>query len=99
VVIARCANAAAVRICARSRGLELSVRDGSHGSAGHPICDDGVMIGLSMLRRVDVDPVERRARLSVAAMAGATTARSTSAVRAQQYHFMSTYVLALTPSR
>jgi hypothetical protein len=38
--------------------LELSVRDGSHGSAGHLICDDGVMIGLSMLRRVDVDPVD-----------------------------------------
>lgn len=65
-VIARCADAADVAAAigfARFRGLELSVRGGFHSSAGNAICDDGVMIDLSLLRRVDVEPVARRARV------------------------------------
>lgn len=72
-VIARCADAADVAAAigfARSGGLELSVRGGFHSSAGNAICDDGVMIDLSLLRRVDVDPVARRARVGGGATLG-----------------------------
>lgn len=65
-LIARCANAADVAAAigyARSSGLELSVRGGFHGTAGHAICDDGVMIDLSQMCAVEVDPVARRARV------------------------------------
>src|SRR3989440_9309166 len=72
-VIARCAEAAdvagAIRF-ARSRGLELSVRGGFHSSAGNAICDDGVMIDLSLLRRGDVNPGARRARVGGGATPG-----------------------------
>ncbi len=47
---------------ARAEGLELSVRGGGHGYAGHAVCDDGLMINLSRLNQVDIDPSRRRAR-------------------------------------
>jgi len=64
-VIARCAGAADVAAAigfARQRDLEISVRGGFHKTSGSAICDDGVMIDLSLLRRVEVDPVACRAR-------------------------------------
>ncbi len=63
-VIARCGGAADVAAAiefARQRDLEISVRGGFHNTAGTAICDDGVMIDLSSLRQVEVDPVARRA--------------------------------------
>lgn len=61
-VIARCRGTAdvisAVRF-ARSQGLPVAVRGGGHNVAGHAVCDTGVMIDLSLMRAVHVDP-ERR---------------------------------------
>ncbi|HEY1330219.1 MAG TPA: FAD-binding oxidoreductase [Actinomycetota bacterium] len=58
-VIARCEStadiAAAVRF-ARERELAISVRGGGHGVAGWAVCEGGVMIDLSPMRRIDVDP-------------------------------------------
>lgn len=58
-LIARCAGAddvvAAVRF-ARERDLLVSVKGGGHAVAGHAVCDDGLMIDLSLLKAVRVDP-------------------------------------------
>ena len=64
-LIARCAGAddvvEAIRF-ARERDLVVSVRGGGHSVAGHAVCDDGVMIDLSLMKAVSVDPGRRTAR-------------------------------------
>ncbi|HKA83559.1 MAG TPA: FAD-binding oxidoreductase [Acidimicrobiales bacterium] len=64
-VIARCAGTAdvvaAVRF-ARERGLAVAVRGGGHAVAGHALCDGGVVIDLSPMTGVRVDPLARTAR-------------------------------------
>ena len=47
---------------ARDGGLELSVKGGGHSAPGFGTNDDGVVIDLSLLRGVQVDPQARRAR-------------------------------------
>jgi FAD/FMN-containing dehydrogenase len=47
---------------ARERDLPVSVRGGGHSVAGHSVCDDGVMIDLSLLKAVSIDPAARVAR-------------------------------------
>ncbi|KAA9152989.1 FAD-binding oxidoreductase [Amycolatopsis acidicola] len=53
---------------ARDNGLDLAVRGGAHSVPGFGTCDGGVVLDLSSLRAVDVDPKQRRAR----AQGGAT---------------------------
>jgi FAD/FMN-containing dehydrogenase len=53
--------ASAIRF-GRESNLELAIRGGGHSFAGHGVCDDGLMIDLSAMRAVTVDPVTRRAR-------------------------------------
>ncbi len=64
-LIARCANAGdvvkAVQF-ARSRNLLVAVRGGGHNVAGFSTCDDGLVIDLSPLKRIEVDPLLRTAR-------------------------------------
>jgi FAD/FMN-containing dehydrogenase len=63
-VVARCtspSDVAAALACARELGLEVSVRGGGHGYSGSAVCDGGVMIDLSPLDGVRVDPDARRA--------------------------------------
>ena len=64
-LIARCAGAddvaTAVRF-ARERDLPVSVRGGGHAVAGHAVVDGGVMIDLSLMKAVRVDPGARVAR-------------------------------------
>ena len=55
---------------ARDAGLEIAVRGGGHNVAGNATCDDGLVIDLSAMRAVYVDPISRRA----VAQAGATLA-------------------------
>lgn len=58
-LIARCAAAADVAKAvgfARDRGLPLAVRGGGHNGAGLGTVSDGVVIDLSLLKDVDVDP-------------------------------------------
>ncbi|WBB58344.1 FAD-binding oxidoreductase [Streptomyces sp. WMMC500] len=63
-LVARCAGdedvVAAVHF-ARDNGLPVAVHGGGHGVAGHAVCDGGLVIDLSEMRRVDVDPEGRRA--------------------------------------
>ena len=44
---------------ARQHGLSLSVRGGGHGWAGSALCPDGLVIDLSKMRQVVVDPHSR----------------------------------------
>jgi FAD/FMN-containing dehydrogenase len=64
-VIVRAANAgdvmAAVNL-AREQDLDLSVRGGGHSVPGFGTCDDGVVIDLSGMRGVRVDPTTSTAR-------------------------------------
>ena len=72
-LIARCTGTAdvvqAVRL-ARKHRLLLSVRGGGHNIAGLAVCEGGLMIDLSTMRGVWVDPVDGTAR----AQAGCTLA-------------------------
>jgi len=56
---------------AREHDLEIGVRCGGHNIAGLAVPDGGLMIDLTPLRRVTVDPVSRRARVQGGAMLGA----------------------------
>jgi FAD/FMN-containing dehydrogenase len=47
---------------ARDQGLDLSVRGGGHSAPGFGTNDDGVVIDLSLMRTVYVDPEARTAR-------------------------------------
>jgi FAD/FMN-containing dehydrogenase len=70
-VIVRCLGAADVATAfdfARAQELEVAVRGGGHNPAGHCVCDGGLVIDLSLMRRVDVDPEARIAH----AQGGAT---------------------------
>ena len=72
-LIARCSGttdvAAAVRF-ARDRELEIAVRGGGHNVAGSAVCDDGIVIDLSAMRAVTVDPADRTARVQGGALWG-----------------------------
>ena len=64
-LIARCAAAADVTTAldlARERELQVAVRGGGHSIAGFSVCDDGLVIDLSPLRGIAVDPGARTAR-------------------------------------
>ena len=70
-LIARCVGAADVVSCvnfAREHNLLVSVRGGGHHAAGFGVCDGGLMIDLSPMKGIRVDP----ARKTVQAQGGAT---------------------------
>ena len=46
---------------ARSEGLQLAVRGGAHSVAGFSTCDGGVVIDISPMKGIRVDPIARRA--------------------------------------
>ena len=70
-VIVRCLHAGDIATAfdfARAQSLEVAVRGGGHNPAGHCVLDRGLVIDLSLMRRVDVDADGRIAR----AQGGAT---------------------------
>jgi FAD/FMN-containing dehydrogenase len=64
-LIARCSSAddvvAAVNF-ARENGLPVAVRGGGHSAPGYGTCDDGIVIDLSPMKAITVDPEARTAR-------------------------------------
>ncbi len=70
-LIARCKEAADIRGAvnfARESGLMISIRGGGHNIAGNAVCEGGVMIDLSLLRSVTIDPKSRRAHVEPGAL-------------------------------
>src|SRR5262249_30343005 len=61
-LIARCADVADVIAAvkfSREHKLPVSVRGGGHNAAGSGVCDDGLVIDLSPIKYVHVDPKKR----------------------------------------
>src|SRR3989440_153700 len=64
-IIARCGGAddvAAAVNFARDNGLTVAVRGGGHSAPGYGTCDDGLVIDLSPMKEIEVDPEARTAR-------------------------------------
>jgi FAD/FMN-containing dehydrogenase len=73
LAVVRAANALdvveAVRF-ARDRALPLAVRSGGHSLAHHSMIDDAVVVDLSGMKRVSIDPEARIARVQAGATSG-----------------------------
>ena len=64
-LIARCAGAADVIACvkfAREHDLLLAFRGGGHSVAGKSVCEGGLMVDLSAMKGIRVDPARRTVR-------------------------------------
>ena len=65
-LIAQCADVADVMAAirfGRENQLRVSVRGGGHNAGGLGVCDDGLVIDLSPIRYVHVDPASRTVRV------------------------------------
>ena len=63
-LIGRCLGSADIADAvnfARTRGLELAVRGGGHNVAGRAVCDGGLMLDMSLMKAIRVDPIRRTA--------------------------------------
>jgi FAD/FMN-containing dehydrogenase len=65
-LIARCTDTAdvihAVKFV-RNHDLLLAVRSSGHGVAGHAVCDGGLVVDLSLMKEIRLDPEARTARI------------------------------------
>jgi len=55
---------------ARENQLLVAVRSGGHSQAGHSVCDGGIVIDLSGMKQVSIDPACRLARAQTGLHAG-----------------------------
>ena len=65
-LIAKCADVADVITAVhfgQQQGLPVSIRSGGHNAGGLGVCDDGLVIDLSLIKYVHVDPAERTVRV------------------------------------
>lgn len=72
-LIVRCAGTADVMRAvtfARERGVLLAVRSGGHNIAGNAVCEGGLMLDLSPMKSVRVDPTSRTARVEAGVTLG-----------------------------
>jgi FAD/FMN-containing dehydrogenase len=69
--IARCFDSddviSAIRFAA-NEGIYPAVRGGGHSVAGVSVCDDGLVIDLSLMRGISIDPGQRSARVQGGAL-------------------------------
>jgi FAD/FMN-containing dehydrogenase len=72
-VVARCAGVEdvihAIRF-GREQNLPVAIRSGGHSIGGFSTCDDGIVIDLSLMRGVRVDPEQRTARVNGGSLLG-----------------------------
>ena len=64
-MIAQCRDAADVASCirvARDHQLPLTVRGGGHNYAGKAVCDDGLMIDLTLMKDIQINEAARTAQ-------------------------------------
>ena len=72
-VIARCLGVADVIACvevARARGADLCIKGGGHNIAGLAVRDGGLLLDMSLMRGVWVDPGQRLARAQAGCLLG-----------------------------
>ena len=65
-LIAKCADVADVITALRfgqQHDLRVSIRGGGHNAGGLGVCDDGLVIDLSLIKYVHVDPAARTVRV------------------------------------
>ena len=73
VMIVRALGVADVVTCvnfARTHQIPLSIRGGGHNIAGLALCDAGLLLDMSLMRGVFVDPVARTARAQAGCLLG-----------------------------
>lgn len=76
-VIVRVANDADVAravVFARDNGMELAVRSGGHSIAGHSVTEGGMVIDLSQMKALEIDPEKKTAWAQTGLTAGQYTA-------------------------
>lgn len=72
-LIARCSDTADVQDAlayGKAAGLPIAVRGGGHSFPGLSVCDDGIVIDLGLMKRIEVDPVARTARVQPGVLLG-----------------------------
>jgi FAD/FMN-containing dehydrogenase len=72
-LIARCAGAADVIAAvqfARAHDRLVSIRGGGHNIAGKAVCDGGLMLDLSRMKSIRVDPIARTVRAEPGVLGG-----------------------------
>ena len=72
-LIARCVDVADVIAAVnfgRDQGLLVAIRGGGHNGPGLGSCDDGLVIDLSMMKSVRVDPASRTVRVDAGCTSG-----------------------------
>jgi FAD/FMN-containing dehydrogenase len=72
-LIARCLGVGDVLASvnfAREQGLALSIKGGGHNIAGLAVCEGGLMLDMSLMRGVWVDPIVRTARAQAGCVLG-----------------------------
>jgi hypothetical protein len=72
-LIARCTDVTDVQSAIRAAseaGMPTAIRCGGHSLAGFSTCDGGLVIDLSRMRQVTVDPEARRARIAGGCLLG-----------------------------
>jgi FAD/FMN-containing dehydrogenase len=74
VRVADAEDVATVIALARETGSQLAVRSGGHSPAGHGVVDDGIVIDLSAMRGLEIDPDRRTAWAETGLTAGDYTA-------------------------
>jgi len=73
VRVAHDGDVARVVRLARETGLELAVRSGGHSTFGHGVSDGGLVIDLSAMKALDIDPAARTAWAETGLTAGEVT--------------------------
>ena len=62
---------------ARERGLELAIRSGGHSTAGHSVSEGGIVLDLSNMKDLQIDPEARTAWAETGLTAGEFTTAAT----------------------
>lgn len=72
-VIVKCKNSEDVKSSinfARTHDIPVSVRSGGHDYAGKSVCEDGIVIDMSNLKKIEVNPDEKRAKVGAGVLIG-----------------------------
>jgi FAD/FMN-containing dehydrogenase len=72
-IIAKCSGVADVLACVRvapENDLLVAVRGGGHSVAGKSVCDGGLVIDMSAMKGIRVDPVRRTVRAQMVVKLG-----------------------------